>query len=675
MIALVLALVLAQSPVLTAGQVRSCNAIAGAMAALSPGMPSVSCGPSLPFFYFDQTDLAAYGNCPPGNLIAASETFNDTTRWTIAASGSSVPVITPNAGLAPDGVSMTADRVQISACATANSFGGVDQLLINSNGGVSTNYQTLRAPLTFKIQVKGYAGTSGSLSLWFYASNVVLAKAAVCTYNGTTYTPCEVTLPNDVTYATWSVSNVAFGCNNSNNATPRSNTGAADVLVFGGQLTPALSSGPYYATGYLAGGKFITTRTGHSIVGLRSGGYSYCDKSQGAAAVPGDLVWTAAGQPRVSVSATGEIGIMADGYNQNLLGSSETFSLPSNVCAGGGCVSPGAGTYTPNYALAPDNSFTASLVGFRACPIGGATIGSFSTLEYNVNPGSGTFVFSIYAAGTGTTSMYVTNGSTLVTLGSCTGGGAVFNRCQLPFFHNGVGVLQYGIGCTNNSYLSWTGGNTGNANFVLWGRAVHFISTLNVVAQAPKAPTYGLGPVGLMADVAAVDFGGPDGGVGDAGVLLLSGLTTRVTYSRTSANQVWPQPTWFYLNSSGPTVPVASCGGVTSCLVVGTSGAAYGLDAGIFALADAGIQRSGTVDAASFSGAISVYGSVSSAGVSGKWDGVSLVPSSPLNGGLDKPLRYLIIGSGSQTTTSGTPQTAPSGRIIGGCVDPLRCTP
>lgn len=56
MIALALALALAQAPVLTAGQVRSCNAVAGAMSALSPGLPSFPCGPTSPLL----TGLVAY---------------------------------------------------------------------------------------------------------------------------------------------------------------------------------------------------------------------------------------------------------------------------------------------------------------------------------------------------------------------------------------------------------------------------------------------------------------------------------------------------------------------------------------------------------------------------------------------------------------------------------------
>lgn len=56
MIALALALTLAQAPVLTAGQVRTCNAVAGAMSALSPGLPSFPCGPASPLL----TGLVAY---------------------------------------------------------------------------------------------------------------------------------------------------------------------------------------------------------------------------------------------------------------------------------------------------------------------------------------------------------------------------------------------------------------------------------------------------------------------------------------------------------------------------------------------------------------------------------------------------------------------------------------
>jgi hypothetical protein len=151
----------------------------------------------------------------PHNLLLASEQF-DSASWTKSASASTIPAVTANAGVAPNGTT-TADRV--------------DYGVIDAAGDVSAVYQTFTAvdaTYTASVYVKAFAAGDVGKKVWIYGYDTA--------FRGTT----SVTLTTNWQLLTTSV-NLAAGNRDFYVATLGStyggeNQGAVSVLLWGASL-------------------------------------------------------------------------------------------------------------------------------------------------------------------------------------------------------------------------------------------------------------------------------------------------------------------------------------------------------------------------------------------------------------------------------------------------------
>lgn len=180
---------------------------------------------------------------PLGVLVESSRTNNliqsqsiDNAAWTpLGAGGSAAPTVTADFAVAPDGTS-TAERVQVSACATLTQASVVFQ-----------NYTGTAAATSGTLYVKGNAGTSGSISVYYFDTTATTGNAAQCAFNGTTWTRCGAG-GNPALLKTFvnTTHRFGLGCINDAAITGSTNTGAVDVLVWGGDSEPGT-----YATSYI----------------------------------------------------------------------------------------------------------------------------------------------------------------------------------------------------------------------------------------------------------------------------------------------------------------------------------------------------------------------------------------------------------------------------------------
>jgi hypothetical protein len=158
------------------------------------------------------------------NSCLQSQSLN-VAPWASATTAGAVTV-TADQAVAPDGT-LTAERLQVSACPTAATISARNQPVV------------LAAPHTWSIYVKGN-GTSGNIGL--ISGNGGTYTGATCAYVSASWTRCSVTS------AAFNTGEVYIGCINNAVASPNpGNTGAADVFVWGGQLEAGA-----YATSYLA---------------------------------------------------------------------------------------------------------------------------------------------------------------------------------------------------------------------------------------------------------------------------------------------------------------------------------------------------------------------------------------------------------------------------------------
>lgn len=129
-------------------------------------------------------------------LITSPEAFDDTGVWTPAADGS-VPIVTANAAIAPDGT-MTAEQVQyLVAVPSGGSWDDV-------RGSVST---TVNGPYTFSLSAK--AGTSNLVNLRLFATGGGgQAASAACSLTSS-WSRCSVSITS-----TGSITAVGFRVGN-----------------------------------------------------------------------------------------------------------------------------------------------------------------------------------------------------------------------------------------------------------------------------------------------------------------------------------------------------------------------------------------------------------------------------------------------------------------------------
>lgn len=166
------------------------------------------------------------------NYLQHSEAF-DNIAWTLQGVSASVPVVTANAGTAPDGTT-TAERVQFGACSTDPSASAVNQ---TAGAGLS---------VVSSVYVRGFNGTSGSISICNYGTAKSDSYCTLCAYSGSSWTRCVQPIAGNSNQLT------TIGCNNNSTAYNGSgNTGAADVLLWGADAEQVGVVGTSYVTSYI----------------------------------------------------------------------------------------------------------------------------------------------------------------------------------------------------------------------------------------------------------------------------------------------------------------------------------------------------------------------------------------------------------------------------------------
>lgn len=157
------------------------------------------------------------------NYALQSQRF-DNAAWTKGQNLSAIPVVTVSNGTAtyadPAG-GFTAQRVQISDCSTGNAQSYVYQQTAAVAGNVVAS--------VYIAAFDRVSTQSISVSIYDAAAGLI---ATPCTVVGGGWVKCTATVTAAVN------SYILLGCNNGNPYPGHSNTGAADVLMWQGQLEP-----------------------------------------------------------------------------------------------------------------------------------------------------------------------------------------------------------------------------------------------------------------------------------------------------------------------------------------------------------------------------------------------------------------------------------------------------
>jgi hypothetical protein len=174
------------------------------------------------------------------NSLLRSQEIDNAVWSKSATGGGSIPTVTADFGIAPDGTT-TAERVQFSACATVGDSSTISQAAIAQAGAGS-------------FLIKGN-GTTGNLRLVaFSGGGPGQDVTTLCSFVSGSWTRCINT------NSSAGAATVVLGCiNQTANYGGASNTGAADVLVWGGQWEAGA-----YATSYIPTTSAAVTRSADS---------------------------------------------------------------------------------------------------------------------------------------------------------------------------------------------------------------------------------------------------------------------------------------------------------------------------------------------------------------------------------------------------------------------------
>ena len=154
----------------------------------------------------------------------------DNIAWATTAAGVAAPTLTADCAVAPDGTT-TADRMQIPACPTV----GVDASGVNQTSG------TIASPSSSAVFLKANSGTP-SISICMFGLATGTRACTQFALNTSTWTRAVV---NNVTNT--GGMNLEIACENRTGSySGATNTGAADILVWGAQ-----SEAGAYATSYI----------------------------------------------------------------------------------------------------------------------------------------------------------------------------------------------------------------------------------------------------------------------------------------------------------------------------------------------------------------------------------------------------------------------------------------
>lgn len=184
----------------------------------------------------NQTRVTTYGGSSLGvlseaaatNVLLYSDAIDDAT-WTKFGNISAAPTVTADYAAGPSGA-ITAERVQFEDCATV--------------GAQSIIYQTINpgSPASQGVFVKANSGTP-SLSLCYYDTGGTSGACTSVSPSTSTWTRVK---QEGFTYTT--SYSIVIGCNNGTAYSGASNTGAADILVAGGQSETGAGLTSYIAT-------------------------------------------------------------------------------------------------------------------------------------------------------------------------------------------------------------------------------------------------------------------------------------------------------------------------------------------------------------------------------------------------------------------------------------------
>ncbi len=171
------------------------------------------------------------------NVLGKSEQLDNATYWSKVETSGTVTV-TANQALSPFNT-MTAERLQVAACPTTGTRSMLYQGQVQAGSHIASVF-LMGTSTTQAVNVCAF-GTTGA--------------CAPCTVPATSYTRCAapVTTGGALAY-------LLVGCNNDTvNYTGASNTGAADVYIFGAQVEAGTVTTSYIPTDTVA-----VTRAGES---------------------------------------------------------------------------------------------------------------------------------------------------------------------------------------------------------------------------------------------------------------------------------------------------------------------------------------------------------------------------------------------------------------------------